>query len=268
MKRKKGKLKNDIIFWREQAGYWKRRAITAESLNKKFKIEITQLPLEILWTIIGFLDFESSILFSQVLKVEIIDTYKYYYFKLEESPDDFPFFCESIRKLIENKEIYLDALLKNTRFRQLVDIHKVLALASSFGYINVIKKLLLWKVDPSRDENLAFRIACQNGHDEVVLLLMNDKRVDPGCCSNYPILYASRNGHLNIVKILLNDARVDPSDVDNWAIRKAAYLGHVEIVMLLQNNFNVRNMNGFEKFWQKYTRNDKIWRNYINGFGL
>ena len=52
---------------------------------------------------------------------------------------------------------------------------------------------------------------------------------------------ASNNGHLDIVKLLLNDSRVDPSDRNNYAIRIASQYGHTEIVKLLLNDSRVYN---------------------------
>ena len=273
MKRKtpRTKISADIIFWKDQANYWKKRALLAESqlspssnFNSSLaqdvnfqvpqKIFLNQLPTEILWNIMEFLDYESCSNLSSVLDFDKHQAFKYHFFTLEESTIDFPFFCESIRTLIQNQESALDALLVNKRFRKIVEIEKVLALASNFGFKTVLCKLLSWKVDPSDDDNLSFRLACENGHYEIVQLLLLDSRIDPACCANYPILYASRNGHLEIVKLLLSDSRVDPSDVDNWAIKKAAYLGHFEIVFLLKKDDRVRSQTGFDKFWKKYLR--------------
>jgi ankyrin repeat protein len=45
-------------------------------------------------------------------------------------------------------------------------------------------------------------LASQNGHTEVVKLLLADKRVDPSSKNNFAIQFASRFGHTEIVKLL------------------------------------------------------------------
>ena len=57
--------------------------------------------------------------------------------------------------------------------------------------------------------------------------------MDPTDYDNYAIIYASENGHTEVVKLLLLEERVDPSDDDNSAIKYAAIYGHTEVVNLL-----------------------------------
>ena len=46
--------------------------------------------------------------------------------------------------------------------------------------------------------------------------------------------WASENGHLEIVKLLLKDKRVDPSARNNYAIQGASKGRYTEIVSLLK----------------------------------
>jgi ankyrin repeat protein len=64
------------------------------------------------------------------------------------------------------------------------------------------------------------------------LLLIEDK--------NYAIQTASQNGHTEIVKLLLADKRVDPSADDNWAIKRASRNGHIKVVKLLLQHPKVK----------------------------
>ena len=106
--------------------------------------------------------------------------------------------------------------------------------ASDNGHTNVVKLLLEDpRVDPSADNNFAIRWASQNGHTKVVKVLLDDPRVDPSVGNNASIRWASNNGHIEVVRLLLNDKRVDPSADDNWAIRYASQNGRVEVVKLL-----------------------------------
>jgi hypothetical protein len=257
------KYKN-LAYWKRQCYYWKRRALEAEkSIISVQKVEqhvkLNDLPIEIIWNIMEYLDIESAFKIGEIGKFSKKQVFKYHYFSLQESTGDFPFFCEFIRNLIGDKEELLEALLVNKRFKEIVEMEKVLALAANFGYMNVLTKLLEKNVDPTDDENLCLRLAAQNGHTEIVKELLKNPNVDPATCANYPILFASRNGHTEIVEILLKDDRVDPSDVDNWAIKKAAYLGHVDVVVLLTKDHRVRNKSGFEKFWRRYLKR------FVNG---
>ena len=66
-------------------------------------------------------------------------------------------------------------------------------------------------LDPSYDDNWAIQSASQNGHVEVVKMLLADERVDPSADDNGAIRWASEEGHVAIVKILLADGRVNPN---------------------------------------------------------
>lgn len=52
-------------------------------------------------------------------------------------------------------------------------------------------------IDPSFDENLAIRVASENGLVKVVARLLDDPRVDPSACNNYAIRNAGKLIHYN-----------------------------------------------------------------------
>jgi len=57
-----------------------------------------------------------------------------------------------------------------------------------------------------------FYVVCQNGHIEIVKLLLKDERIEINWKNNNgqtPFFIAFWNGHIDIVKLLLNDERVD-----------------------------------------------------------
>ena len=58
--------------------------------------------------------------------------------------------------------------------------------------------------------------------------------------NNYAIRWASNNGHLEVVRLLLNDSRVNPSANNNEAIQRASKRGHFEIVELLRSDYRFR----------------------------
>jgi len=107
------------------------------------------------------------------------------------------------------------------------------------GYVDVVRMLLEWtgpngeRVDPTADSNSPLESAAQEGHVDVVQLLLNDSRVEPNTNDNYALKSAARNGHVDVVQLLLNDSRVDPTAEKNFAIRIAAVRGHLAIVRFL-----------------------------------
>jgi hypothetical protein len=120
------------------------------------------------------------------------------------------------------------------------DNNRTIRWVSENGHVEIVKLLLKdSRVDPSNEDNYAIRWASENGHTEIVKLLLKDNRVDPSDKSNSAIRWASENGHTEIVKLLLKDSRVDPSDKDNYAIRWASENGHTEIVKLLLKDNSV-----------------------------
>jgi len=113
-----------------------------------------------------------------------------------------------------------------------------IALNSAF---DVVSFALLLEADPSADYNEAFRLASDNGHTEIVRLLLElplDRCVNPAARDNYAIRLASDNGHTEIVRLLLElplDRGVNPAANNNEALWHASLKGQMEIVrMLLQ----------------------------------
>ena len=70
--------------------------------------------------------------------------------------------------------------------------------------------MMNFRVNPAADENNALRWSSQNGHIEVVKILLGDYRVDPGrgAKMNNPVRIASQKGYLEIVQLLCADHRV------------------------------------------------------------
>ena len=129
---------------------------------------------------------------------------------------------------------YGDYLLPYSRdyFKNKIDIDSITEV-SKYGLLGEVKRLLDSGVDPSVNNNEAIRKASENGHTEVVKVLLADNRVDPSVRDNEAIREASYKDHSEIVKVLLADDRVDPSADNNKAIRWASYYGHSEVVKVL-----------------------------------
>ena len=129
-------------------------------------------------------------------------------------------------------------------------------MASDNGHTDVVSLLLKDnRVDPSVYDNWAIRMASENGHTDVVRLLLKDNRVDPSVYDNYAVKFASDKGRTEVVKLLLDDPRVDPSAKNNYAIRWASENGHRDIVKLLLDDPRVREkltLSQLEKFKKLY----------------
>jgi ankyrin repeat protein len=108
---------------------------------------------------------------------------------------------------------------------------------SENGHIEVVKLLLLdGKADSTADNSYCLREASENGHTEVVKLLLSDGRADPTANNSYCLRWASKNGHTEVVALLLADGRADPTANNSNCLRWAAQNGHTEIVNLITSH--------------------------------
>lgn len=114
--------------------------------------------------------------------------------------------------------------------------YKDLIYAIQTNNLGVVKSILELEaddkrvVDPSYNDNYAFKIALLDSHVSIVEELLQDERVDPGVWYNDAIEKFSRHGYLSIVDRLLKDERVNPADNYNIAIRSASRFGHLAVV--------------------------------------
>ncbi|KAI9341182.1 ankyrin repeat-containing domain protein [Obelidium mucronatum] len=83
----------------------------------------------------------------------------------------------------------------------------LLRFMASHGEVDLTSSLLERGSDPSALDNEALRLAAENGHVDIVRLLMQDERVDPSAYENVAVKWAKRNGHLDVVEVLLTDER-------------------------------------------------------------
>ena len=114
-----------------------------------------------------------------------------------------------------------------------VDINLGLTYAGANNQFKCFQLLLEAGADPSYDGYYAIHIACQNGHADIVKLLLQDRQVDPTADDNLAIRTASYYGHVDGVTTLLQDGRADPAAVNNYALRFASEEGHVDVVEVL-----------------------------------
>jgi len=100
--------------------------------------------------------------------------------------------------------------------------------ASENGHTEIVK-LLIPVSDPKVFRSTALRLAASNGHIEIVKLLIPVS--DPKASESSALRFAARNGYTEIVKLLIPIS--DPMSHNSKALRLAAYNGHIEIVKLL-----------------------------------
>ncbi|KAI8842061.1 ankyrin repeat-containing domain protein [Chytridium lagenaria] len=118
--------------------------------------------------------------------------------------------------------------------------------AAEFGRFGVLKLLLERGAKPGARSNHAIMVACRNGWENIVKLLLDWKpiirhggvvdsedEVDPGIGNNFPLRIAASEGHIGVVRLLLRDMRVNPSADRSYALRKASENGFDEVVEVL-----------------------------------
>ncbi|ORY41533.1 hypothetical protein BCR33DRAFT_739570 [Rhizoclosmatium globosum] len=124
-----------------------------------------------------------------------------------------------------------------------------MTLQSGLNYLNLLciygvhEELQSWilvpHIDPSVDKSLALFFGVENGHFEVVNVLLSDGRVNPNDCN--ALSRASKKGRLDIVERILEDPRTDPSLDNNAALLSAGH-GHYKHILerlLLDPRINV-----------------------------
>jgi ankyrin repeat protein len=115
------------------------------------------------------------------------------------------------------------------------------------GYSNIVAHLLTdERTNPSAKDNEAICEASIRGYARIVELLLKDGRADPTVDIRYPLRLASQNGHVKVVELLLADPRINPPELNNPSIRQARRNGHTEIVFMFQEyfkNFNSKRGN-------------------------
>lgn len=140
-----------------------------------------------------------------------------------------PSFDHLINACINNRErIFL--LLSDRISLTDNEYHRILEISVESGLTNFVK-LLLKKY--KTNNNNAIIIACNNGHLDIVKILLDDGRIDPAVLDNEAIIIAARNGHYEIVKLLMNDTRVNPAARNNKALKDACRRNHRKVVNLL-----------------------------------
>jgi ankyrin repeat protein len=114
-------------------------------------------------------------------------------------------------------------------------INRDLVQACKIGKVEIVKKLLKQpNINLSYDDGFAFQCAVYYGHDDIVKLLLADKRLDPTLDNNFAICWASENPHSEkCIKLILEDGRIDPSENGNEPLYNACLKNNYDIVNIL-----------------------------------
>ncbi len=137
-------------------------------------------------------------------------------------------YVNCVEFLLNNKTTYNEKGIYNKSL--ITNYNDALQIASQNGHLEIVRLLLPY----SNNYNEALRLASQNGHTEIVELLL--PRSDN---YNEALQSASYYGHLEIVKLLLPIS--DPMVDNSFALRMASEKGHTKIVELLlprSDNYN------------------------------
>lgn len=163
---------------------------------------------------------------------------------------------ECYAKLSPSHSVYM--LFRNDRIRFEDTDLEIFKKACGKGQRQVVE-VLLNRVDPTADRNLAFLLATKNGHVEIVRLLLNDGKVDPRARGNFAFQLAAEDRQVEIVRLLLEDGRVDPTAYSNYAFRWAAENEHYKVVELLLKDSRIKKSENFPRLAAKkaYLKADK-----------
>jgi hypothetical protein len=126
--------------------------------------------------------------------------------------------------IVDGHAAVLQVLLEDDRDRLVLDDDR-LRRSSEDGHVDVVRLLLAYgRADPSAAKSRTIRGSSQHGHTEVVKLLLADGRADPASCDNEAIRVSKENGHADVVRLLEADPRVDSSAMP--LPRRTSRLGH------------------------------------------
>lgn len=165
--------------------------------------------------------------------------FKYVTLLMKENMSDTVYTLNAIFDTLVSDGIYVDliTLLLEDRRINVVSHFDAFSLACYQGHEEVVKLLLQDKrINPAESANCALQQACFNGHLKVVEMLLLDTRVNPSDCGNYALQNACRGGYTKVVELLLSQlkrTRVDPTQCGAYLIKTACDKSHLEILELL-----------------------------------
>lgn len=140
---------------------------------------------------------------------------------------------ECVHLAICNNDIRMLIILKNYGFH-FNDRNIVKAVKSHTCTSSTIQWLLIHTdCDPAINKDLAIRTCVEIGSLSKLNILLKDPRVDPMCCRGHLLILACKLGHEEIVLRLLEDKRIDLNIYDK-AIKMANRYSHDKIARIIE----------------------------------
>lgn len=129
------------------------------------------------------------------------------------------------------------------------DIHadggRLLRSAAEYGWLPLVDYLLGKGADPATTDNYPLRLAAENGHEAVVLRLLQCNGIDINAKEGEPLVKAIEKGRFGVVDILLAHG-ADPLVKSGAAYNVAAREGHTAVLeKLLKANTGIDIDNAF-----------------------
>jgi ankyrin repeat protein len=114
------------------------------------------------------------------------------------------------------------------------NIGLVLANAASMGHLDVVNYLIDdEEADLTYDGYLAFHLSAINGHAHVLKRLLEFPIIDHSFDECMTLRCTALNGHAHIINILLRLDNTNAASKNSQALRNAAEYGHYDVVVLL-----------------------------------
>ena len=106
-------------------------------------------------------------------------------------------------------------------------VHKIFVKSAEVGHLDIFARSLNTFSISNDTLTSALAESSDQGHLEIVRLLLQDGRADPSAFVSEALRYASLYGHSEVVRLLLQDGRADPSAYESEALRYASDRGHL-----------------------------------------
>lgn len=126
---------------------------------------------------------------------------------------------------------FIKGLIRSGRLDPGMEQNALLAEACASGDLSLIL-FFIQHVDPGAFDQRVI-CSCSRYSEEVVRVLLTDKRVDPTFQSHLPLFNAVSDGALGPIKALLSDNRINPAVGNYYAIVLAARFGKVDVLQYL-----------------------------------
>ncbi len=113
-------------------------------------------------------------------------------------------------------------------------LNTALVIASQMGYVDIVRTLLEnSQVDPTANNNRAVWAASENMDLEIVDVLLADPRVQKKPAEDEILLMACQEGLEELAMLLMKGGRADPTAYENHAIKVMSKTGNPQMVRLL-----------------------------------